>query len=99
VLTEYPLLPEELRRNTHSGLPISRIVIHKLTIANTVAFSRDRKIHHSTNTPHPVHYRQTDIPVVPDCDITKSYAYTAHGNNGCHAPTITLTPNDLNTFS
>jgi hypothetical protein len=52
---------------------------------------------HSTNTSHPLHYRQTDIPVVPDCDTTESYAYTAHGNYGCHAPTITLTPNDFNT--
>jgi len=34
---------------------------------------------------------------VPDYDITKFYAYTERGNYGSHAPTITLSPNDLNT--
>ena len=38
-----------------------------------------------------------DFPVVPDYDITKFYAYTAQGNYGSHAPTITLPPHDLNT--
>jgi hypothetical protein len=99
LLTKCSLLREELWRNTHSSLSISRIVTQKLTNVKTAVFSKGRKEHHFTNTPHPLQHIQTDIPVVPDYDITNSYAHTARGNCGSHAPTITIPPNDLSTIS